>query len=127
MTTPARAFKLFVYGTLLPGEADHALLENAEHLGAANTTARYSLVEFRAMAGLVEHGSSRVYGELYTVSYDTLNACDKLRDHPSRYHREELQLENGTSALAYLLHPDQARGLRRVRHGDWRARFRRTR
>ncbi len=127
MVPETTRFILFVYGTMLEGEADHATLGDAPCLGPANTAAGYALVEFRAMAGLVERGISRVYGQLYSVSYETLRACDKLRDHPNRYHRKELVLEGGTRAHCYLLHTEQARGLRRIRHGDWLARFRRSR
>lgn len=118
-------FTLFAYGTLLKGEPDHHLLGDSPLLRVASTEANLSLVEFRAMAGMVEGGITSVTGELYDVPYDVLAACDKHRDHPSRYHRKELTLADGSVANAYFLHANQARGLRRIRHGDWRARFRR--
>ncbi|HZO15926.1 MAG TPA: gamma-glutamylcyclotransferase family protein [Polyangiaceae bacterium] len=116
-------FRLFVYGTLLEGEPDHATLEGATRIGELRTSDGYAIVEMGALAGLVE-GNGSVLGELYEVSYDLLAACDRLRDHPRRYHRKTVRLEDGSEAEAYFVHPDQARGLRRVRDGDWRGRFR---
>lgn len=119
----ARAHRLFVYGNFLPGEPDHELLAEAEHLGAAQTSAGYKLVERGTFAALVEGGLDRVYGELYEVPTALLGQLDLKRDHPRLYERKTITLEDDSEAWAYTLRADQARGLRRVRHGDWRHRF----
>ena len=121
MTT--RRFRLFVYGTFLAGEADHELLAGAELLGEIRTREGYALVELGPLGGLVETASGTVQGELYSVSYETLAACDRKRDHPRLFKRRAVLLADGSEAHSYLLDLEQVRGRRRLRDGDWRARF----
>ena len=45
--------RLFVYGNFLPGEPDHELLAEAEHVGGATTVSGYKLVERGTFAALV--------------------------------------------------------------------------
>lgn len=119
----AVTFRLFVYGTFLPDEADHELLVGAKHVGSARTRPGYTLVELNTFAGMIAGGDGAVVGEIYEVEYATLAACDKKRDHPHLYHRADIELEDGTKAHTYLMHSNQVRGKRRVKDGDWRARF----
>ena len=119
----AVTFLLFAYGNFLPDEVDHDLLTAAKPLGPAQSAAGYTLVELNAFAGMLEGGAGHVVGQLYEIDHDCLVACDKRRDHPSRYHRKEIALSDGRRAHAYLLHPEQATGRRRVRNGDWKKRF----
>ena len=119
----AVSFRLFVYGTFLHGEAEHELIEKATHVGPARTADGFQLVELNALAGLIVGGEGSVAGELYEVTYDVLAACDKKRDHPRLFHREEITLSDGTTAHTFLMHANQVRGKRRVKDGDWRARF----
>ncbi|GMV15294.1 MAG: gamma-glutamylcyclotransferase [Sorangiineae bacterium PRO1] len=124
LTTPGPVtFRLFVYGTFLSGEREHDVIAKAKCHGVVKTARGYSLVEARAMAGLLEGGDSEVTGELWEVGYDVLNACDKRRDHPALYIRRDVRLADGSVAHAYFLRHEQARGLRRIRSGDWRQRF----
>ncbi len=117
------SFRLFVYGTFMSGEREHDMLAGAERKGAAKTVKGFTLVETRALAGMLQGGDGDVVGEVYEVGYETLRACDKRRDHPSLYERREIELSDGTRAHAYLLRADQARGLRRIKGGDWKKRF----
>jgi gamma-glutamylcyclotransferase (GGCT)/AIG2-like uncharacterized protein YtfP len=116
-------FRLFVYGTLRQGEVDHELLASAERLGEQSTKSGYTLVELGPLAGMIEGGAGAVIGELYSVDYATLSACDKKRDHPRLFRRQSVMLADGSEAHAYLLDFDQVRGRRRIRSGDWRKRF----
>jgi gamma-glutamylcyclotransferase (GGCT)/AIG2-like uncharacterized protein YtfP len=115
--------RLFVYGTMLSGEADHQLLVRAKLVGPARTTARYLLVETNVGAGLLEGGDCSVVGELYELDVAVLGACDVHRQHPLLYERRPVELEGAAAADAYFLRAEQARGRRRLRGGDWRARF----
>jgi gamma-glutamylcyclotransferase (GGCT)/AIG2-like uncharacterized protein YtfP len=116
-------FRLFVCATFMKGEPDHALLERAESLGPATTKVGYSLVEVGTLGGMIEGGLGAVVGELYSVDYETLAACDKKRDHPRLFRRGIVMLADGNEAHAYLLDMEQVRGRRRIRGGDWRRRF----
>jgi gamma-glutamylcyclotransferase (GGCT)/AIG2-like uncharacterized protein YtfP len=108
---------------MLEGEQEHDVIAGSTLLGPAHTKELYHLVERGAAAGLVEGGQTSVVGELYEVEYAVIAACDVHRDHPRLYHRKEVQLEDGSQAFAFFWHPSQARGLRRVKNGDWRGRF----
>jgi gamma-glutamylaminecyclotransferase len=118
-----REFRLFVYGSLLPGEADHELLSGAAHLGSALTTAEYYLVELNTFPALVLGGKLQVKGELFSVDSLTLGRIDVRKQHPVLFQRNTIQLANGDSAEAYLMALDQVRGRRRLKVGDWRQRF----
>ncbi len=119
----AVTFRLFVYGTFLPGEAEHDVLEGATHVGPVRTAKGYRLVELNALASMIAGGDETVAGELFEVEYPVLAKCDKRRDHPNLFHREEIELEDGSKAHTFLMHNNQVRGKRRVKEGDWRSRF----
>lgn len=121
-----RRFRLFACASLLPGEADAALLEAAVHLGPARTLGRYALIDLGVTAALQPSGLADlqpVVGELYEVTAQTLARCDVKHDHPTTFVREEVDLEDGTRAHAYFVRPEQSRGRRRIRGGDWKRRF----
>ena len=114
---------MFFYGTLLPGERDHALLSNAERLGPAQTDALYQLVELNVYAALIPDGKVSVHGELYAVSLETRRKIDVARQVPILFQRTLVRLADGVEVEAYCMVPDQVRGKRRLAHGDWRKRF----
>jgi len=121
--TDDRRFRLFVYGTFLPGEPDHELLAGAELVGPATTQPRYKLVELTGAAGLLDRGDTAVVGEVYELDVKTLAACDVKREHPVLFERRGVELSDGSVAHAYFLRHEQSRGRRRIRGGDWRNRF----
>jgi gamma-glutamylaminecyclotransferase len=127
VTDPAassRRFTLFVYGTLLSGEPGHALLEGAIALGAATTKRAYDLYDLGPYPALVDGGATAVVGEAYEVTAPLLAAIDVHEEVPRLFKRRRIELEDGRGIEAYLLDRDQVRGRRRIRSGDWRARFR---
>jgi gamma-glutamylcyclotransferase (GGCT)/AIG2-like uncharacterized protein YtfP len=115
--------RLFVYGTLLPGERDHALLASAEWLGPATTEALFQLVDLGVYAALIPDGKVAVHGELYALSLETRRAIDVARQVPILFQRTSIRLADGTEAEAYVMAADPVRGKRRLAHGDWRKRF----
>lgn len=112
---------VFVYGTLLSGEPNHAVLGHAPCLGCARTSARYTLVDMGDYPALVDGGASSIVGELYDLDSATLEMVDEYEDAPSFYRRSEVVLEDGRSVLAYLLPPKLALGSPPIPSGDWRA------
>lgn len=114
--------KVFVYGTLLRGEANHRLLARAEMVAKARTKPEYFLVDLGAYPAIIAGGQYAVWGEVYAVDAGTLHRLDQLEGHPHFYTRKTIQLEDGMEAETYVLHEDQVRGMRRICSGDWRAR-----
>jgi gamma-glutamylcyclotransferase (GGCT)/AIG2-like uncharacterized protein YtfP/small-conductance mechanosensitive channel len=94
---------IFVYGSLLEGEANHHLLRGSPALGTARTEQTFELVEFGAYPGLVEGGRTSVEGELYLVDGKTLEALDRLEGHPWLYERRAIRLDDGRRVEAYVV------------------------
>ena len=92
--------RLFVYGSLRSGEAEHALLERARPLGPCRTAAGFALVDLGEYPALVA-GEGTVEGELYEVDDATLAALDDYEDHPTLFERVSVDLEDGSAALTY--------------------------
>ncbi len=113
--------RFFVYGPLLAGEADHAKLDGASLVGAAQTVPGYALVELGPLAGLVAESTGVVQGEVYLVEGPMLARL--LGEHPALYRLGPIRLDDGTTAESLVLETSQARGKRRIRSGDWRTRL----
>ncbi|HEX2671400.1 MAG TPA: gamma-glutamylcyclotransferase family protein [Polyangiaceae bacterium] len=121
--TVAKTCRMFFYGTMLPGERDHAFLANAELIGPAVTEAQYQLVELNVYAALVPDGKVAVHGELYAVDLETRRKLDVSRQVPILFQRTMIRLADGSDVETYSMTTDQVRGKRRLGHGDWRKRF----
>ena len=98
-------------------------MAGAEALGAARTEPSYQLIDLGAYAALVFEGSISVSGEVYGVDLEMRARLDRHRQVPILFERARVGLADGTEAEAYVMSPDQVRGRRRLRHGDWRKRF----
>jgi gamma-glutamylaminecyclotransferase len=122
MESSPRGVTLFVYGTLLRGQANHRLLAGARFLRAAATVPAYDLADLGPYPALVPGGGTAIAGELYAVPRATLAALDAFEGHPSFYRRGRVRLRDGTFASAYLLRPDQAAGFARIPCGSWAGR-----
>jgi gamma-glutamylcyclotransferase (GGCT)/AIG2-like uncharacterized protein YtfP len=114
--------RLFVYGTLRSGEANHAWLRGAHRIGAAITAARYELLDLGAYPALIAGGTTAIAGELYSVDDATLGRIDAFEGHPDELSRGEVTLEAAEPAWAYFLARERAAGARRIASGDWRRR-----
>jgi gamma-glutamylcyclotransferase (GGCT)/AIG2-like uncharacterized protein YtfP len=112
--------KLFVYGTLLRGEANHALLTGSRFLGEARTEPVFELVSFGEYPAMVRGGSTVVLGEVYEVDAETLAQVDELEEHPHFFRREMVRLEGEGEAFVYVVTRETARGRPRIPSGDWR-------
>ena len=116
----ARPRILFVYGTLLSGEANHRLMAAAEPRGAACTGPAFELFDMGSFPALVAGGATAVAGELYLVHPPLLAELDAFEGHPHLYTRASVLLREG-EADAYLFGADQVRERAHIPGGDWRA------
>ncbi|WP_462321094.1 gamma-glutamylcyclotransferase [Halochromatium sp.] len=110
---------VFVYGTLLRGEVNHRLLQDAEWVGEHRTEPRFSLLQLGAYPGLIAGGRTAVSGELYRVDQAGLKALDVLEDYPRLYDRRLLATRFGR-AWTYL-YRGSVRDRTLIPSGDWRA------
>jgi len=122
MTVPSKV-RLFVYGTLMSGQRDHAILKDAELLGRSQTEPRYTLVDIDIYAALIDDGKTAVHGELYLIDHMHLARVDGLRQVPHLFQRHSVTLTDATTAEAHFMMIEQVRGKRRLGHGNWLERF----
>ena len=92
--------RLFVYGSLRRGRANHAALAGASFIGSLATAPRYALAEHDGYPALIP-GRSAVEGELYEVALEHLARLDAFEG--SGYVRAKVTLADGSAALAYWL------------------------
>jgi len=95
--------RVFVYGTLRRGHANHAFIKNGRYMGTAETKEKYALYVDR-LPYLVKEPVSHIIGELYEVDDETLRQIDWLEGHPTFYRRDlcEVIAQDGTQASAYI-------------------------
>ena len=120
---PEATVRLFVYGLLLQGEREHALLEGAQLLGDARTAPEHTLVDLSFYPVLLVGGHVEVQGELYAVSRELRFKLDVHHQCPALFRRVSVKLADGSQAETYVMDDDKVRGKRRLRGGSWRGRF----
>lgn len=119
---------VFVYGTLLRGESNHGLLDEAEFLGEATTSDEYVLVDLGPYPAIVpadEAHATRITGEVYAVDDAGLVELDHLEDAPRLYQRVEASFgwndQSGGGRAWIYVHP-AVDGRPTIPSGDWRSR-----
>ena len=86
--------QLFVYGTLLKGEANHDVyLSDAKPLGQAVLN-RYALYDLGSFPGICLSDSDSVKGEVYEVSDDTIRCLNRLEGEGSLYLLKKVTVAN---------------------------------
>jgi gamma-glutamylcyclotransferase (GGCT)/AIG2-like uncharacterized protein YtfP len=112
---------LFVYGTLMTGEENHARMAGGKLLAPALTAPRYCLYDLGPYPALVAGGETAVRGELYRVSRDLLDALDAFEGHPDYFRRQAVALAGGREAAAYLFaRPAELVDRAALDLGDWK-------
>ncbi len=122
--------RIFVYGTLRPGQSAYSLIAKsvASHIPA--TTLGQLVALPAGYPGLLSRGNGRVVGDLLTLARDmspgsveeSLRALDRYEG--DEYDRElrEVSLGDGTNARAWcyvLREAALTEGWRVVESGDW--------
>ncbi len=123
MESPEPQVLLFVYGLLLQGEREHALLGGARLLNEARTKPQYTLVDLDFYPVLLERGQVSVLGELYEVTRQQRFELDVHHQCPALFRRITIELSDGTRAETYAMDEEKVRGKRRLKGGSWRGRF----
>lgn len=123
MEPDAPEVRLFVYGLLLQGEREHALLEGAPLLAEARTVPSHTLIDLDFYPVLLVGGQVSVVGELYGVTRQLRFRLDVHHQCPALFRRVTVKLLDGTEAETYVMDDDKVRGKRRLRGGSWRGRF----
>lgn len=91
---------VFVYGTLMRGEANHDYyLSNSWCKGRA-TVSGFKMYDIGAFPGIVP-GEGTVPGELYKVDYETLQRLDYLEGEGSLYIRRNVPVTMSTGERAF--------------------------
>jgi gamma-glutamylcyclotransferase (GGCT)/AIG2-like uncharacterized protein YtfP len=112
--------KIFVYGTLLRGEANHHFLQGAEFWGI-DRLANAQLFDLGEYP-MILPGAGIVQGEIYLVNEEILMKLDVLEEHPIVYCRTHVTLQSGTAAQVYWGRPQYVSGFPGITGGDWRQR-----
>lgn len=115
-----RRHSLFVYGSLLAGEVNHARMRGADFL-TRDRLHGAQLLDGGSYPFLV-FGPGTVWGECYRISADLLSLLDDFEDHPSVYRREQVELASGRVAWAYVGQAPHTSNLPVVVGGNWRDR-----
>ncbi len=120
-------FLLFTYGTLMQGQLNNKLLENAVFVKEAITKPQHKL--FRVLGNfpfpaLVDDGDVAVKGEVYEVSILDLPRLDALEGHPFFYERRVIELDGiEDEVIAYFFVDADVlkKFYAEIESGDWRS------
>jgi gamma-glutamylcyclotransferase (GGCT)/AIG2-like uncharacterized protein YtfP len=113
--------RLFVYGTLMRGEANAHLMSAARFVGEARTVTAYQLRLLEGYPALLPGGRTAVRGEIHLVDTRLLAALDDFEGHPSLFRRQAVNLAGGGQAEAYLFaQPAAVSAAPLLIDGDWR-------
>lgn len=113
---------LFVYGSLLEGEANHALLVGARFVRACRTAPCFDLFDLGPFPAMTEGGRKAVVGELYEVDAWFVDELDAFEGHPDLFRRVTIHLDDGSEALAYVAPRELAANGALIASGDYRRR-----
>ena len=94
--------KVFVYGTLMKGEANHGYLENSICLGKA-TVKGYDMYDVGWYPAITP-GDNLIIGELYCLPLSDIASIDMLEGEGSLYAKkcETVTCDDGNETLAYV-------------------------
>ncbi|ADI74450.1 AIG2 family protein [Methanohalobium evestigatum Z-7303] len=92
---------VFVYGTLKSGCVNSNLLNDADFISSASTIDKYTMLDFGIFPGVVEGNTSKIYGEVYDVDFNTLVSIDEFEG--VWFCRDEVRLDNNIIAYMYFL------------------------
>jgi gamma-glutamylaminecyclotransferase len=118
---------VFVYGTLKRGHHNDHLTqaEGVEYVGRDYIEGNYGMYSLGSFPAVIrqEKDKRKIFGEVYRVPADVLDAMDILEGHPVFYKRSKVQTVMGReSAWVYFMDRDRlGHNLPLIAHGAWAA------
>lgn len=111
--------RVFVYGTLRPGEHNHHYLEAAAHLGHHTTAPRFTLYDTgHSYPAALDRGDTGLTGDVFAVDTATFGLLDALEGYPVHYTRRPLETPFGP-AWIYLWVKPVAPHWPAITDGNW--------
>lgn len=110
--------RVFVYGTLRPGERNHGYLHSARRIGGHVTQPAFTLLDTGPYPAALDAGDTAIVGDVFEVDDATFAALDRLEDYPVFYTRRPIATDHG-DAWMYLWIAERDSRWRRIAHGDW--------
>lgn len=121
--------RVFVYGTLKRGHANHPLLDTADaiFIGFDSITGPYQMYDlggFPAVIDSANTGNRVIRGELWAITPDALAGVDLMEGHPTFYRRRKLvtNIHERRAWMYFLTQPDIiSNTLEESKGGVWHA------
>ena len=112
----------FTYGTFMTDECrNFILLDNGgQFIKAATTAPKYKLLNLGSFPGVID-GEAVVVGELYDIPECALEVFDRIEGVPFLFDRKQVELEDGTTAIAYMFQ-GSADDAAEIKSGNWKHR-----
>ena len=112
--------RIFVYGTLKKGNSAEHLLDEGLFIGEAVTHPRYHIYDVGFPGMVVGGETGGVHGEVYDVDEKCIVGLDEYEGEGFLFGREEIELEDGSAAMAYIfLHPIEEKDTH-IQNGIWK-------
>ncbi len=120
---PRIEHRVAVYGSLKSDRHNHRYLRTAKFVGRLRTAPRYTMIDLGAYPAIIPGGNTAIEVEIYAVDAHTLNALDRLEEHPDRFRRTQVSLAT-MDVFIYVLNERRMQGLqylkrRIIESGCW--------
>ena len=112
--------RVFVYGSLKQGQVNNRVLADAELLGRCYLEGKYTMVDLGWYPAVIPGGDTerRIFGEVYRISEDHLDALDMIEGHPTYYERHKINTP-WKNAWCYFLPDDYLSAGSEIESGMW--------
>jgi gamma-glutamylcyclotransferase (GGCT)/AIG2-like uncharacterized protein YtfP len=99
--------RVFVYGTLMRGGNNHALLRDQQYIGDYRTPPKYSMYDLGVYPAVLDADNGvSIKGEIWQVTAKTLPILDALEDVPKLYYRRGIQCGKYGMCHVYMMRKD---------------------
>jgi len=113
---------VFVYGTLMKGEANNRLLKTSERMGT-EIVSGFTMVSLGAYPACIsdETSTTSVLGEVWKIDTETFQRLDRLEGYPHFYDRKEVDTFAGKAWIYFM--PKEKRNeelYEKIQSGSWK-------